>query len=712
LALLLLGYDEGHNDMGRAEHSSIGSLSQADLSNLPEDGGSDFNRLIFEKSPYLLQHAANPIKWYAWQESTLTLARKQDKPIFLSIGYSTCHWCHVMAEESFIDSHVAEIINKNYIPIKVDREERPDIDATYMQACQAMTGSGGWPLTLFLTPDLLPFFAATYIPKDDRQGMMGLISLLNRITDLWQSDRDKITDSGQQVFDILRKSEKTGQNQTLLTEKIFLQAIAEYKNQHDPIYGGFGQAPKFPSPHNLSLLIRMGHRQNDNETAEMALNTLRAIRLGGIYDQLAGGIHRYSVDERWLVPHFEKMLYDQSLLILACIDAWQFSSDPFYKDMALDVATYITRQLKSPDGAFFCGEDADSEGEEGTSYLWSVEQIRQHFDDKTASAVIRLFGISDDGNFEGGNILYLPEGLDDSLLRRSRKTLLPLRDKREQPHCDDKIITSWNGLTIAALSRLGAATGDQGLINCAMDAASFIKENLLDNNGRLLRRWRQDEAAIPAFLEDYVCLIWGITELYQAGFLTRDLMWAVQLTEEMLNLFSDGDGGLYDTGHDTEKILTRGRNLQDGAMPSGNGTAAMVLLRLGLLTGRQDFSDAGERLLHNNASLINNYPTAFSMSLIAADYLFGPGESLVIAGDEKIPTSLLEVTRNSFHPRLELIFKRKKETEIDTVAPIVAGKTTKKDQATAWLCRDKSCLEPVTDPGQLARLLQRAATTS
>ena len=415
------------NDVG---HISVDELSRIDLSILPEDGGPNFNRLIFEKSPYLLQHATNPISWRPWSEATLELSRKLDKPIFLSIGYSTCHWCHVMANDSFVDNGVAEILNSAYIPIKVDREERPDIDATYMQACQMMTGSGGWPLTLILTPDHLPFFAATYIPKNDQNGMIGLVSLLNRISDAWQNDRDQINSTGRQILDALKSTEEKKQNSELPDQKIFTEVTNQYKNQFDSLYGGFGPAPKFPSPHNLSLLLRLGQRQNDQTATNMALETLRSIRLGGIYDQLGGGIHRYSVDERWLVPHFEKMLYDQSLLIFASTDAWMVSGDDFFKQMAEDIANYVIRDLTAPTGGFYCGEDADSEGEEGTCYIWTINEFENYFNQDDLQKAVNLFGLSAKGNFEGKNILYLPEGLNEEFLQICRQQLL-LRVCRE-----------------------------------------------------------------------------------------------------------------------------------------------------------------------------------------------------------------------------------------------------------------------------------------
>jgi len=691
--------------MSGGEHHTIDDLSKIDLGTLPEDGGADFNRLIFEKSPYLLQHAANPIDWRAWNKPALDLARKLDRPIFLSIGYSTCHWCHVMAGESFADDEVATLLNQHFVPIKVDREERPDIDSTFMQACQAMTGSGGWPLTLILTPELLPFFAATFIPRDSRQGMPGLIALLKRIIELWREERAKINVSATQIHELLKKSEEVIDVALRLEPDILHQAVGAYRYQYDAVFAGFGAAPKFPAPHNLSLLLRLAYRFDEPATADMAYNTLRAIRMGGIYDQLGGGVHRYSVDERWLVPHFEKMLYDQALLMLASIDAWQLSGDAFYREMACDIAAYVQRRLTAPDGGFYCGEDADSEGAEGTCYLWSTDEIRANFAGTEAENLLSMFGMRENGNFEGLNILHLPEGLDEKQLEFCRNVLLPLRDGRIQPHLDDKVITSWNGLTIAAFARLAAATDQQEYAVLATQGADFVRQRL-HVNGRLRRRWRLGEAAIPAFLEDYAFLLWGLIELYQARFMTDDLEWAVALADEMINLFSDGKGGLFDAGHDVDKILIRGRNRQDGALPSGNGTAAMALLRLGLLTGHEKYNRAGEKLLNGNALLMQRFPTAFSMSLTAADNLFGPAASLVLATDDEIPTGLAKVVNSSFHPRLTTILLRTSDRNLPKVAPVVNGKTTINGQAAAWLCRNQSCQSPIMTPGSLHQAIK------
>ena len=687
--------------MSRDKHTILGH----DVGSLPEDGGGDYNRLIFEQSPYLLQHAKNPVDWHPWSDQALALAAEKNKPIFLSIGYSTCHWCHVMADESFASVEVATILNRAFIAIKVDREERPDIDATFMQACQAMTGSGGWPLTLILTPDLLPFFAATYLPKDDQRGMIGLINLLTKIENHWPDQQTRINATGEQVLDILKKSEQPPNSRQDPDSGIFRLAARQYRDQYDALYGGFGAAPKFPAPHNLSLLFRLALLLETPDLAKMATNSLRQIRNGGIYDQIGGGIHRYSVDERWLVPHFEKMLYDQTLLIGSCIDAYQYSGDNFYREMALDTADYILHNLSSPEGGFYCGEDADSEGSEGTYYLWDEGEVKALFSPDEYVEVKALFGIRADGNFEGQNIFHLPEGFDEKRVDLARSKLTLAREQRARPHLDDKIITSWNGLAISALARLGTVTEAPRLIDAAEQCARLIKKQLLTENGRLLRRWRHGEAAIPAFLEDYACLITGLIDLYQARFDNGFLSWALALADNMITLFSDKDGKFFDTGHDQVAILVRGRNIQDGAFPSGNGMAALALARLGQLSGRQNLLDQATRNITINRGWIEQHPSAFAYSIMALAALSGPSANLVLATEESIPNDMLKTIRSEYRPFLEIVLKRESQPEITDLAPITAGKRASGERPKAWLCSQNGCHEPVTTPEELKVLL-------
>ncbi|KIH77008.1 hypothetical protein SAMN05660860_00523 [Geoalkalibacter ferrihydriticus] len=706
----------------QADHPQdlVTRLSQIDQSRLPADGGPEFNRLIFEKSPYLLQHAENPLDWYPWGDEAFERARRENKPVFLSIGYSTCHWCHVMAHESFEDRQVADALNPHFICIKVDREERPDIDNTYMTVCQMLTGSGGWPLTLLLTPERQPFFAATYLPKDSRGGMMGLLDLARKVTELWQTERSRIDQTGAQIRESLLRLEQTAAKSATLDAQSLRAARDHFLQSFDRHHAGFGSAPKFPTPHNLSLLLRIGQRFADQQAQVMALQTLQQMRLGGLFDQIGFGLHRYSVDARWLVPHFEKMLYDQALATLAYLDAWQATGENFYGQVAQEILDYLVRDLKHPEGAFCCGEDADSEGEEGTFYVWTPEQIRSVLGKEQGDILCHIYGVTESGNFEGKNILHLerdvaelaketatpPEQLG-ALLGEARHKLLAARARRIRPHRDDKILTGWNGLAIAALARAAALLDQPALITHAAKAADFILEQLRTAEGRLLRRYRAGDAAIPAFLEDYSFFIFGLTELHQAGFDNRYLATALDLSRGMLHLFSDAQGDLYDTGDDAETIITRGRSRHDGAVPAGSSLAVLNLLRLGRLSGDAQLEQRGEDLLARLLPAAIQNPQAFSQLLIALDYALGPREEVVIAlpDADARPTEMLKVLRQKLRPRTLVLLRRPDDAVLEHLAAPVRDKQVVDGRITAWLCRDQSCQAPVTSAEELEKML-------
>jgi hypothetical protein len=696
-------------------------LSRVDTEALPSDGGERYNRLIFSRSPYLLQHAENPIDWYCWGEEAFARARNEDKPLFLSIGYSTCHWCHVMAHESFENREVAEVLNRHFVAIKVDREERPDIDGTYMTVCQMMTGSGGWPLNLILAPDKKPFFAATYIPKNARQGMIGLIDLLKKVAELWLTDRDRLLQTGEEVGRALLRMELGSGGKMAIDDAPLNTAYEQYLNTFDRRHAGFG-TPKFPAPHNLSLLLRLWQRTGKEEARIMALQTLQHIRLGGIFDQIGFGVHRYAVDSGWLVPHFEKMLYDQALAVIAYLDAFQATGDGFYAQTAKEVIEYVMRDLSHPAGGFYCGEDADSEGAEGTFYLWTPRQVMAVLGEEMGTVFCRSNDITEEGNFEGKSIPHLEEDLEtlarrvqvpleqlSAVLGEGRLRLLRARNDRIRPHRDDKVLTGWNGLAIAALARAGAILEEERFTGAAQKAAAFILERLRSEKGRLLRRYRQEEAAVPAFLEDYTFFVWGLIELYQAGFDSRHLQTAVELTAQMEELFGDGQGSFFDTGGDAETVIIRGRSLQDGAIPSGSSVAALNLLRLGRLTGDTQLETRGEALLQNGLVQASRHPSAHAQFLIALDYALGPKTEIVLAigRDSGTAAEMLRAIRSRFLPRTVVMQRRAGED--DSALPLLRGKEPLNGKTTVYLCRDQTCREPVTTTKKLEELLRESS---
>ncbi len=543
------------------------------------------NNLANEKSPYLLQHAENPVNWYPWGDTAFEKAKKEDKPIFLSIGYATCHWCHVMAHESFEDEDVAQLLNKDFIAIKVDREERPDIDNIYMSVCQAMTGSGGWPLSIFLTPEAKPFYAGTYFPKVGRMGMPGLIDILKHIAMVWEGDRTRLIEASEKVTGHI--SVKLGPHKipTALGKETLETGYEQLRERFDPENGGFGSSPKFPTPHQLTFLLRWHKRNSDSTALEMVEKTLEAMRRGGIFDQIGFGFHRYSVDSEWLVPHFEKMLYDQAMLAMAYTEAFQVTGKDNFAQVAREIFTYVLRDMTAPEGGFYSAEDADSEGKEGLFYVWTPKEIKDQLGEKLGGLVCRFYDVTEAGTFEEGrSIPHMPlslkafaelEGFSltkfEASLEDARHRLYQVREKRVHPLKDDKVLTSWNGLMIAAFAKGYQVFGDQEYADAAKRAADFVLKNLKATDGRLLRRYRQGDAAYPAYLDDYVFLVWGLIELYEATFDVSYLEEAVTLNSAMVDIFWDKqDGGLYFTGTGNEQLITRSKEIYDGAIPSGN----------------------------------------------------------------------------------------------------------------------------------------------
>ena len=564
------------------------------------------NRLIHEKSPYLLQHAYNPVNWYPWCDEAFEKAKREDKPIFLSIGYSTCHWCHVMERESFEDEEIASILNNNFISIKVDREERPDIDSIYMTVCQALTGHGGWPLTIFMTPDKTPFFAGTYFPKNDRMGMSGLKTILNSVNQAWLNNREALLHSGSRILDAIKDSfeEDTPESTATISEDIFDEAFSQFKYDFDNIFGGFGSAPKFPTPHNLFFLLRYWYNTKEEYALIMVEKTLESMYKGGIYDHIGFGFSRYSTDEKWLVPHFEKMLYDNALLAIAYLEAYQATKKKKYAEIAQQIFTYVLRDMTSPEGGFYSAEDADSEGEEGKFYIWSKKEINDILGDKDGEKYCKYYNITDEGNFEGFNIPSLINSVipdeDNELVESCRKKLFDYRIKRIHPHKDDKILTAWNGLMIAAMAIGGRVLHNEVYTQAAEKAAEFILSKLVREDGRLLARYRDGDAAIPAYVDDYAYLIWGLIELYESTYKPKYLKKSLALNQDLIKLFWDNkSGGLFLYGSDSEQLIIRPKELYDGATPSGNSVAALNFIRLARMTGQHELEEKAQNRFSN-----------------------------------------------------------------------------------------------------------------
>jgi hypothetical protein len=708
-----------------APHARPSLPSPAEIAALPPDGGPEFNRLVFEASPYLLQHARNPVDWHPWGEEAFELARREDRPVFLSIGYSTCHWCHVMERESFEDAEVAALLSRHFVCIKVDREERPDVDQVYMAVTQAMTGSGGWPMTVVLTPDRKPFFAGTYFPKHGGPGRPGMMELLPSLARAWAEQREQVVESAQRAVDWLASSTQ-GSSGELPGVDALEQAATQLARGYDTDHGGFGGAPKFPVPHNLRLLLRQWLRSGDDKSLAMAVHTLRSMRRGGIWDQVGHGFHRYSTDEQWLLPHFEKMLYDQALMAMACIEAWQATGAEDLRDTAERTFEYVLRDLTSPQGAFWSAEDADSEGEEGLFYLWTPEQLAAVLGADDGALAAELWGVVEGGNFRdqatgervGGSILHLPEqleavaarqGLEPARLRARvedwRRQLFEAREPRVHPFKDDKVLTDWNGLMIAALALGGRALDEPRYVQAAARAADFAWTYLRDDDGRLLKRWRAGEGGIPALLDDHAFLVWGLIELYQAGGEVEHLRRALEVNAQMLARFHDAEhGGFFLAPDDAADLIVRAKESYDGALPSGNSVAALNLVRLARLTGDSQLEELARGTLRAFAADLQRAPAAHTQMLAALDFLLGPAHELVLAGPAQAPDvrAARAALGRAFTPRMALLLRdAAAATALAELAPFTAGQVALEGRATFYLCRDFACEAPTIDLQQV-----------
>jgi len=690
--------------------------------------GKTANRLSQEKSPYLRQHAHNPVSWYPWGDEAFREAARTDKPIFLSIGYSTCHWCHVMEKESFADEGTARLMNETFVSIKVDREERPDIDGHYMAVCQLLTGGGGWPLTVILTPDKRPFFAGTYFPKESRFGLIGLKDLVGHVAEAWKSRRAELLSSTEGILSALTKAPEA-RSGGRLTLAVLDQAASQLAAQFDSEFGGFGSAPKFPTPHHLTFLLRQARRKDDKAALAMVEKTLQAMRQGGIFDQLGFGFHRYSTDRRWLVPHFEKMLYDQALLAIAYTEAFQITGRDEYRRTVDEILTYVSRDLGSPEGAFYTAEDADSEGEEGKFYLWEIREIEALLSSSEAASAKEIFGLKPEGNFtgpegrpSGKNILYLAQ-LQDSgaklgmtgeklqeLITRISGRLFLRRKERPRPLLDTKILTDWNGLMVAALAKAAQAFGRTDYADRAAAAADTIRHKMTAG-GRLYHRSAGGEAAIPAFLDDHAFLIWGLTELYGATLEPAYLFWAAGLIEDVIRYFWDEkDGAFFFTSSGAHQDLPfRRKEVYDGALPSGNSVMMSNLLRLGRMLGRTDLEAKAEKISEAFSGKVRQYPAGYIQLLCGLDLALGPSQEVVIVGRRGSgdTQAMMDVLRRGFFPNIIVLFRPagEREPEILKLAPFTAAMKTLGDKATAYVCSNYRCERPTTDPEELRSLL-------
>jgi len=696
------------------------------------------NRLAGEKSPYLLQHANNPVDWYPWGDEAFAKAKAENKPIFLSIGYATCHWCHVMEHESFENAGVARILNENFVSIKVDREERPDIDRVYMLFVQASTGQGGWPMSVWLTPDRKPFFGGTYFPPDARFGRPGFSMILERLAETWKTDRERVEHSGTKVLEQLGEYTKFSSGGELPGPEALTRAYQAFRGMFDTKHGGFGRAPKFPRPSVFNFLLRYHVSGHNDEALEMVAETLRAMAKGGMHDQIGGGFHRYSVDEHWFVPHFEKMLYDQAQLAISYAEAFQITHDADFAATAHDIFTYVLRDLTDPAGGFYCAEDADSapdpndlhDKSEGAFYIWSREELTQILGEGVAAMFAYRYGVLNGGNvdedpqgeFIGRNILYENHTLEqtaahgDFSVEEVRATLenatakvLEVRAKRPRPLLDDKILASWNGLMISAFAKGAQVLDEPRYATAARAAADFLKTNLWDASRTILRRrYRQGESAVDGFLDDYAYCGLGLLDLYETTFNGADLAWAVELAERALVLFHDGEhGGFYSHGSSASsrpddvpkteqapELVLRLKDDYDGAEPSGNSMMALLLARLARMTGREDFRVASEGTLKAFASRIEEGAIGIPQMLVALQFTQSAPCEIVLAGPPD--AAMLAAIRGRFLPQAVVMRAEHAGREL----PAIDGKPT------AYVCENFACKLPVTSAADLARLLE------
>ncbi|MBX7222334.1 MAG: thioredoxin domain-containing protein [Blastocatellia bacterium] len=681
------------------------------------------NRLIHETSPYLRQHAHNPVDWFPWGEEALSLAKALDKPILLSIGYSACHWCHVMEHESFENEGIASLMNRYFVNIKVDREERPDLDAIYMNAVQMLTGRGGWPMTVFLTPDQVPFFGGTYFPPQDRYGMPGFPKILLGVADAYETRREEVLQSAREILDELQAIDTTRPAEEPLTDAVFAKAYRVFSSRFDWNHGGFAPAPKFPNSMSHSFLLRYWYKIKEERAKEMVELTLLKMSQGGMYDQLGGGFHRYSTDARWLVPHFEKMLYDNALLVRLLLEAYQITGEAYYRQTVEETLDYVLREMTSPAGGFYSTQDADSEGVEGKFFIWSKAEVEQLLGTEDADLFCRFYDVTEEGNFEEthrsilnireplsvvANLKNVTEGRLTEALNRGRRILFEAREQRIKPGLDDKQLTAWNGLMLASLARAGAVLGEPRYVAAAVKNAEFILANLY-RDGRLLRTHKDGESKLNGYLEDYSFLIDGLVSLYETTFETRWLEKAQELADVMLERFSDTEnGGLYFTSNDHETLISRTKDFFDNATPSGNSVAVDVLLRLGVLTGVDRYRTKAEEILLLLNENMEKMPSGFAHLLCALDFYLSAPKEIAVVGDPQDPATLelLAEINRTYLPNRVLVCKHPADTEAEKRIPLLRDRTLLNGQPAVYVCENFTCQQPVTTVEELRKMLK------
>jgi len=681
------------------------------------------NRLAQETSPYLLQHAHNPVDWYPWGPEALAAAREADRPILLSIGYSACHWCHVMERESFEDEQTAAVMNANFVNIKVDREERPDLDGIYMQAVQTMTGSGGWPMTVFLTPDGAPFFGGTYFPPSDRHNLPAFSRVLHAIADAWRTRRQEVVESGAQLRQHLQQNLQPQRSPGALDGHLLEAAARGLIAQYEPQFGGFGGAPKFPQPMAIDFLLRCWRRFGDERAKQIAVHTLEQMARGGLYDHLGGGFHRYSTDAEWLVPHFEKMLYDNAQLARAYLSGYQATGNAYFREIVEQVLGYLLRDMADPSGGFYSTEDADSEGEEGKFYVWTPDELRDLLGEEDARLVGAFYDVTPHGNFEHGtSILHMsatPEQVasrlgvpDTELLRaleRARQVLFEARARRLRPGRDEKILAAWNGMLLRALAEAGSVLGRADVLQAATRCAEFLLGQMRRPDGALLRTWKPGhQARLNGYLEDHANVADGLVALYEATFERRWLAAAVDLADQILARFGDPDaGGFFDTSSDHETLIARPKDIFDNATPSGNAVAADVLLRLSVLVGRPEYRRAAQGVLEVVREPMARYPLGFARSLAALDFFLSEPKEIAVVGAPAAPDTqaLLGVVYSTYLPN-KVVAGLAPGQRPDL--PLLEGREPRNGHATAYVCAHYVCQAPTTDPAELRAQLEAA----